>query len=156
VSILWARQLAGVAREGDDVVQLVRRLGPRDVLLALAFHDRSEFLDESNSVTHYLPVYHTALNGGVTSLFWGKFSHHLPIGYRPGKEPPHPPDWKPWEFTRTDLDAASAVLVEWPDADDDGPAVLGADPLRDELRKRFSPVECRGRWCLYVTSAPGA
>jgi hypothetical protein len=153
VTVLWAHQLSGVAREGADVVKLVQRLGPRDVLLALAFHDRSEFLDEANSVTHYLPVYHTALNGGVTSLFWGKFSHHLPVGYRPGKEPPHPPDWKPWEFTRAHLDAASAVLVEWPDTDDGAVAVLGADPLRDELRHGFRSLECRGRWCLYVHEA---
>jgi hypothetical protein len=156
VTLLWARQLAGVAREGDDVVKLVGRLDRRDTLLALAFHDRSEYLDEANSLTHYLPVYHTVLNGGVTSLFWGKFSHHLPVGYRPGKEPPHPPDWRPWEVTRADLDAASAVLVEWPDADDDRAAVLGADPLRDELRQGFRSLECRGRWCLYVKEAgPG-
>ncbi len=105
---LWARQLAGIAREGQQVLHLVRRLGPADVLLALPFHDRSEYLDESNGLTHYLPVYHTVLNGGITSLFWGKFSHHLPVGYRPGKEPPHPPDWRPWEFTERDL-AASDV-----------------------------------------------
>jgi uncharacterized membrane protein YhaH (DUF805 family) len=156
VTVLWVRQLTGVSREGEDVVKLVQRLGPRDILLALAFHDRSEFLDEANSITHYLPVYHTALNGGVTSLFWGRFSHHLPVGYRSGKEPPHPPDWKPWAFSRRDLDAATAVLVEWPDTDDGADAVLGADPLRGELGHGFRPVECRGRWCLYANEGSQA
>jgi hypothetical protein len=155
VALVWGRQLAGVAREGADVVKLVRRLGPDDVLLALPFHDRSEFLDEANGVTHDLPVYHTVLNGGVTSLFWGRFSHHLPIGYRPGKEPPHPPDWKSWEFTRSELEAATAVLIEWPDTDDDAAAVLGADSLHDELRQGFRPLECRGRWCLYSNGKEG-
>ncbi len=146
---LWARQLSGVAREGQQVLRLVRRLGPADVLLALPFHDRSEYLDESNGLTHYLPVYHTVLNGGITSLFWGKFSHHLPVGYRPGKEPPHPPDWRPWEFTERDLAASSSVLVEWPDADADEAARAGAARLREDLEKRFAPVAHEGRWCLY-------
>jgi hypothetical protein len=150
VTLLWVRQLAGVAAEGQQVVRLVRRLGASDVLLALPFHDRSEYLDDSNGLTHYLPVYHTVLNGGVTSLFWGRFSQHLPVGYRPGKEPSHPPDWRPWEFTGRDLDGASSVLVEWPDADDDEPAREGAGRLRAELDRRSPPpVACEGRWCLY-------
>jgi hypothetical protein len=148
VMALWARQLAGVAKEGQQVLRLVRRLGPSDVLLALPFHDRSEYLDDSNGLTHYLPVYHTVLNGGVTSLFWGRFSHHLPVGYRPGKEPPHPLDWRPWEFAERDLAAASSVLVEWPDGDDDEQPREGADRLRKELGVRFTPVACDGRWCL--------
>jgi hypothetical protein len=152
VTTLWARQLAGIAAEGQEVLALVQRLGASDVLLALPFHDRSEYLDDSNGLTHYLPVYHTVLNGGVTSLFWGRFSHHLPIGYRPGKEPPHPPDWRPWEFTDRDIGAASSVLVEWPDSDDDPPAQDGAARLRVELKGRFTPVACEGRWCLYQHS----
>jgi hypothetical protein len=149
VTILWARQLAGVAAEGEQVLRLVRRLDASEVLLALPFHDRSEYLDDSNGLTHYLPVYHTVLNGGVTSLFWGRFSHHLPVGYRPGQEPPHPPDWRPWDFTERDLASASSILVEWPDADDDEEARRGATRLRWALGWRFAPVACEGRWCLY-------
>jgi hypothetical protein len=131
------------------VLRLVRRLDASEVLLALPFHDRSEYLDDSNGLTHYLPVYHTVLNGGVTSLFWGRFSHHLPVGYRPGQEPPHPPDWRPWDFTERDLASASSILVEWPDADDDEEARRGATRLRWALGWRFAPVACEGRWCLY-------
>jgi len=149
VLALWARQLAGVAAEGQQVLRLVRRLGPSDVLLALPFHDRSQYLDDSNGLTHYLPVYHTVLNGGVTSLFWGKFSHHLPIGYRPGKQPPHPPDWRPWEVDAQDLAAASSVLVEWPDPDEDEQAREGAGRLRVGLAGHFDSVACEARWCLY-------
>lgn len=149
VTGVWAFYLAGLSLEAEEVVSILQRLGPSDVLLALPFHDRSDSLDEANSATHYLPVYHTALNGGVTSLFWGKFSHHLPVGYRPGKEPLHPPDWKPWEVTRQALESASCVLVEWPDADDDEPAIVGAARLHEQLQRAFRPVECRSRWCLY-------
>jgi hypothetical protein len=149
VTGLWTFHLTGLSVEGEEVVRLVQRLGPRDVLLALPFHDRSDYLDEDNSVTHYLPVYHTALNGGVTSLFWGRFSHHLPVGYRPGKEPLHPPDWKPWDVTAEALEAAPSVLVEWPDGDDDEMAIAGAARLHERLQRGFRPVECRSRWCLY-------
>jgi hypothetical protein len=146
---LWTFHLAGLSAEGEEVLSLVQRLRPGDTLLALPFHDRSEYLDEDNGVTHYLPVYHTVLNGGVTSLFWGKFSHHLPVGYRPGKEPLHPPDWKPWEVTREALDGASSVLVQWPDPDDDEVAIVGAAKVHEELQRGFRPVDCRSRWCLY-------
>jgi hypothetical protein len=100
-------------------------------------------------VTHYFPVYHTALHGGVTSLFWGKFSHHLPIAYRVGHEPPHPPDWGPGQFKRSDLLAATHVLVEWPDDDDGDNRLAGAARLRDELADGFLGMGCEGRWCLY-------
>jgi hypothetical protein len=164
--------LRGVCQSGDDLGGApARRRGPRGGRRRAARPaprasgrpprarlSRPERVPRRGEQRHPPPARlpHTALNGGVTTLFWGKLSHHLPVGYRPGKEPPHPPDWRPWEFTRTDLDAATAVLVEWPDTDDDGPAVLGADPLRDELQKSFSPVECRGRWCLYVASGQNA
>jgi hypothetical protein len=149
VLLVWARQLTGAAGEASAVVRLVERLDPAARVLALPFHDRSEFLDEDNSVTHYFPVYYTALRGGVTSLFWGKFSHHLPVGYRLGREPSRPPDWDPARFTRAELLGATHVLVEWPDADDGDRPASGAQRLRGELASGFAPMGCEGRWCLF-------
>jgi hypothetical protein len=153
VLAVWGRQLAGAAGEATAVLRLVERLEPTRTVLALPFHDRSEFLDENNSVTHYFPVYYTALRGGVTSLFWGKFSRHLPVGYRDGREPLRPPDWDPSRFTRAELLATSNVLVEWPDPDDGDLPVSGAARLRDELARGFTAMGCEGRWCLY--QSPG-
>jgi hypothetical protein len=155
VLAVWARQLAGASREASSVVRLVGQLAPKDTLLALPFHDRSEFLDEDNSVTHYFPVYNTALRGGVTSLFWGKFSQHLPVGYRAGHEPARPPDWDPARVTRGQLLASSHVMVEWPDAGDADFRRYGADRVRQELDSGFAPMGCDGRWCLYKSPPRG-
>lgn len=152
---VWARQLGGAAGEAMAVVRLVDGLQPTDTVLALPFHDRSEYLDEDNSVTHYFPVYFTALRGGVTSSFWGKFSHHLPVGYRTGREPQRPPDWDTARFTRAELTHASHVLVEWPDVEDGDARVFAAERLRDELDDGFTPMGCDGRWCLF-RSPPGS
>jgi hypothetical protein len=149
VLLIWARQLHGVASEAGQVLALVGKLDPKGSLLALPFHDRSEFLDEDNSVTHYFPVYYTAVRGGVTSSFWGKFSHHLPVGFRPGREPLRPPDWDPAQFTRDELMAVPNVLVEWPDDDDGDNRVAAAYRLRMELADGFAPMGCEGRWCLF-------
>jgi hypothetical protein len=116
---LWARQLEGAAGEVLHTVRLVDRLGPQDRLLALPMHDASAHLDERNAILHYAAVYHTARHGGVTSLFWGKFSPRLPVGYRPGLEPSHPPDWAPWELTDEQLQGFTHVVVRWPNEDDD-------------------------------------
>lgn len=156
VLMIWSRQLEGVAGEANEVVRLVDRLEPTESVLALPFHDRSEYLDENNSVTHYFPMYYTALKGGLTSLFWGKFSHHLPVGYRAGHEPSRPPDWDPSKFTRTQLLATSHVLVEWPDPDDGDPSVSGATRLRRELASGFTLMACEGRWCLYASPSSRA
>jgi hypothetical protein len=156
VTALWAHQLGGFAAEGQEVLALLDHLDARAVLLALPFHDRSEYFDEDNSLTHYLPVYHTARGGGVTSLFWARVSHHLPVGYRPGKEPAHPSDWRPWEFRRGDLFSATHVIVEWPDAGDAAVEVAGAARLRHALGDDFALLGCRGRWCLYQTPSEQA
>jgi hypothetical protein len=152
---VWGRALRGTASEAANVVRLVSQLGPEDSILALSFHDRSEYLDETNAVTHYFPVYFTALRGGLTSLFWGKFSHHLPVGYRPERAPLRPPDWDPAMFTREELQDVSHVLVEWPDADDGLRRVDAAARLRTELEVGFAARGCEGRHCLYEQTPPG-
>jgi hypothetical protein len=146
----WARQLFGDARELEGGVELVSRLRPTDRLLALSFHDRSAYFDESNAMNHYVGVYHTAFTGGVTSLFWGKFARHLPVGYREAP-PPRPPDWRPGEFTSDHVRAATHVLVTWPDASDTMRLRRGAEQLRAMTNLREEA--CRGRYCLYSVEA---
>jgi hypothetical protein len=146
---VWAWALHGAASEASPVVRLLRKVPRGATVLALPFHDRSEFLDEENTVTHYFPVYYTAIHGGVTSSFWGKFSHHLPVGFAPGREPPRPPDWDPAQVTRDELLAAGSVLVEWPDADDGDRRMHGSQRLAGELAYGFRQIGCEGRWCLF-------
>lgn len=117
--LLWARQLRGAAAEVAQTTRLVAQLRPGDRLLALTLHDTSAYLDERNAILHYAPVYHTARSGGVTSLFWARFTPRLPIGYVPSREPRRPPDWAPWELTDEQIVDYTHVLVRWPAAEDD-------------------------------------
>ena len=100
---VWGWSIIGAGEEARAAIDLAARLGPNDRVLALSFHDRSAYLDEENAVMHYLPVHHTALSGGSTTLFWGKFSRHLPIGWAPHQEPPHPQCWYPEQFNDAQL-----------------------------------------------------
>jgi hypothetical protein len=119
VLLVWFRQLAGAASEVTQMTRLIDRLAPPDRLLALSMHDASAYLDENNAVLHYAAVYHTARSGGVTSLFWGKFTPRLPIGFRAGQEPKRPPDWSPWLVTDEELADFSHLIIRAPEPDDD-------------------------------------
>ncbi len=144
---LWMRQLAGAAGEVAQTTRLLERLAPSDRLLSLSMHDASSYLDERNGILHYAAVYHTARSGGVTSLFWGKFTPRLPVGYLPGQEPKGPPDWSPWMVTEEQLAGFTHVIVRWPTDRDDvelrelGPRIVA---LRDhgELAAIASDGDC--------------
>jgi hypothetical protein len=152
--LLWARQLNGAAGEVMQTVRLVERLGPGDTVLALSMHDESAYLDERNEILHYAPVYHTARTGGVTSLFWGKFSPRLPIGYRPGQNPPAPGDWAPWEMTDDQLTHYTHVVVRWPAADDDARLVALAQRLTTlEREGTLEPVASDGPCALFKVAS---
>jgi hypothetical protein len=133
---LWARQLGGAAGEIMQTVRLVERLGPEDSVLALPMHDESAYMDERNEILHYAAVYHTARTGGVTSLFWGKFSPRLPVGYRTGQAPPAPADWSPWEMTEEQLLHYTHVVVRWP--------APGEDERLLALARRIGALERAG------------
>ena len=147
---MWLRQLSGAAEEVAQTTRLLERLGPSDRLLALSMHDASSFLDERNGVLHYAAVYHTARSGGVTSLFWGKFTPRLPVGYREGQQPKAPPDWSPWMVTEEELADFTHVIVRWPSAKDDlelrelGPRI---EALRD--RGKLEPLASDGDCTLF-------
>ena len=150
---VWVRQLMGAAGEATVAIDLVSRLRSTDRLFVLSFHDRSAYFDESNGINHYLGVHHTAQTGGVTSLFWGKYAHHLPVGYRPGVEPARPPDWRPGDFTLAQLEGSTHVLVSWPDSLDGRRARAGAARFRDDVRPRLRELACRSVYCLYAVES---
>ena len=134
--LVWLRQLGGASDEVMETVRLVRRLAPDDVLLSLSMHDESAYLDEGNEVLHYAAVYHTARTGGVTSMFWGKFSPRLPVGYRPGLGPPAPGDWTPWDVTDEQMTHYTHLVVRWPSPSEDAHDIA--------LAKRLAMMERDG------------
>jgi hypothetical protein len=145
----WGWSIIGAGEEARAAVALAQKLGPDDRVLALSFHDRSAYLDEDNAVMHYLPVHHTASSGGSTTLFWGKFSRHLPIGWAPQQEPPHPQCWYPEEFNDAQLSAATHVLVSLPHDDDELEKKVGAQRLLSLVGTRLSRVACERDFCLF-------
>ena len=153
--LVWARQLRGTAGEVMQTVRLTSRLGPGDRLLALSMHDASAFLDRGNAVLHYSAVHHTVRTGGVTSLFWGRYSPRLPVGYRPGREPARPFDWSPCQLTEAQLFTFSHVIVRWPDVDDDERLrELAARVVALRDRGALATVACDGGCCLYEVVVP--
>ncbi len=143
--VAWSFALAGVSREAAPVVHLVAPLGPRDRVLGLAMHGSSAHLDPSNALTHYLPVYALALRGAPVTSFWGDFAPHLPVGWRAA--PPRPPDWAPWKVEAAQLEAATHVLLERADEDDDdAPREATARVTRDAS---LEALACEARWCLF-------
>ncbi|MDF2694780.1 MAG: hypothetical protein K0S65_3163, partial [Labilithrix sp.] len=128
---------------------------PGDRLLALPMRDASAFLDPRNAVLHYSAVHHTARTSGVTSLFWGRFSPRLPVGYQPGREPAHPFDWAPWELADQQLQAFSHVIVRWPGPRDDARLrELGAHVKSLSEQGVLRTVACDGDCCLFQVALP--
>jgi hypothetical protein len=150
---VWARQLGGISSELAPAVHLMARLGPSDRLLSLPMHDDSAYLEDANSVLHYDAMFHTARTGGITSLFWAKFSPRLPIGYRPLKEPAHPPDWAPWALEETQLTSYTHVFVRWPAPDEEARThELAARVVRMRDAGVLVPLACEGGCCLFAVN----
>ena len=152
---IWTKQLSGTAGEVMETVRLVDRLQPTNRLLALPMHDASAYLDGRNAVLHYAAVHHTARHAGITSLFWGRFSPRLPVGYRQGQEPPHPFDWAPWELEDEQLLGFSHVLVRWPERADEArlhDLARHVNDLRDS--GVLKTMACDGRSCLFEIVGP--
>lgn len=145
---VWGWSMIGAGEEARPGVELAGRLGPSDRVLGLSFHDRSAYFEEDNVILHYVPVHHTALSGGSTTLFWGKFSRHLPIGWAPNQQPPQPRCWFPEEFNDAQLADASHVLVSLPHPDDPFEKKAGAQRLLSLVGTRLSRIACERDWCL--------
>ena len=141
--LTWSTTRVGLSREATPVLRLVRTLGPQDRVLALAMHGSSEHLDPSNALTHYLPVYSLVERAAPVTSFWGDFAPHLPVGYR--TPPPRPPDWAPWKVEPSHVAAATHVLVERSDADDEVALETTTRLMHDPA---LETLACEARWCL--------
>ena len=145
----WAFTFTGLRGEQRSVARLLSGLEPGHRLLALPIDPGSRYLDERNTATRYWPLWHTITNGGLTSSFWGRFSPHLPVGYREGEGFPSPHDWRPWEVTSAHLAFATHVLIAFPD-DAEGEWALLLQELRARVSARARSVVCEDRLCLFT------
>jgi hypothetical protein len=138
---------AGLAREAADVLALVRRV-PSGVLMTLTFHHRSAQFAAQFRMTHFLPMYYTAWQGGIGTQFWARYVEHLPIGYRPGKRPAQTADWSSDKFKPADLADARYIVIQRATPDDPDDALQASRRVYTELTRYATVEECRGLWCL--------
>lgn len=137
---------AGESRQGLTLISQARPLG---TLNSLVFHNKSAYFAKQFGVTHFLPMYYTVFHGGIASQFWGRYTHHLPIGYRPSRKPYGTADWLPHEFKPTNLRGADFLLIQ-PAKRDDSTSVKDASRRTFErLPDHVQEIECSASWCLY-------
>lgn len=136
--------------EATRVARLWRRAAPRKVMLSLDVGNSSASFAPLFRVTHFLPLYYLVEEGGIPTQFWGRYVPHLPIDYRPGRRPPQPPDWFPWQVDPRQIDAADYVAVGRA-ADDASHERQSASAYVEKVTTQHATViDCAGSWCLYV------
>ena len=103
-----------------------------------------------------MPTLYTAVEGGISTQFWARYTKHLPFDYLPGKRPAQPPDWGPERFNPDEhLRDVDWVLLE--EADNDVGPGRRADSarVRHQLEERTDLVASDGLWRLYRVRHPG-
>jgi hypothetical protein len=146
----------GFWREAGTALALLEKAQPRGVLVPLVFHGRSAHFGKQFHVTHFLPMHYTVQHGGITTQFWGRYTEHLPIDWRPGKKPLAPPDWRPQEFSLAHLRDANFVMIQSATEEDPEEMRLASRRVERLIARDTQRIECRGLWCLYrVIRAPG-
>jgi hypothetical protein len=140
----------GFAGEAEAPLRLLRLAQPRGLLAALPFHNRSAYFAKGFRLTHYLPMYYTSRDGGVSTQFWARYTPHLPVGYREGKRPALPPDWSPWNVQAGNLQDAEWIMTQQPTEDEPAQMMASFEGVRSlVLAQGARLVSCEGGWCLY-------
>lgn len=153
-AVHFGARAAQFADESRDVLELVAAVDAEQRMTSVVFHDRSEGFGKQFRITHFLPMYYTVEHAGLTSQFWGRYTHHLPVGHAGGRRPTHAADWAPQTFRPSHLADAEWVLVQYADVDDDPAADVRASArVRDMLPTVTDEVACRGLWCVYRVPA---
>jgi hypothetical protein len=118
-------------------------------MMSLVFDGRSAQFGEQFRVTHFLPMYYMIFHDGINTQFWGRYTEHLPIGWRPGQRPASTPDWKPQEFSLTDLRDSDYLLFQSVAEDSPRDQQAATRRITALLERSTETIECRGLWCLY-------
>lgn len=146
----YTAHAVGFNHEAAGAIRLLSRVPNREVLLSLVYRSRSSYFAKGIRLTHFLPMYFTVLDGGICSQFWAKYTEHLPIDYRPGKQPAQPDDWSPQNFDETKhLRDVTWVLLQRTTPDDPKGGQRDAARAEQKLSQRADLVDCDTGWCLY-------
>lgn len=136
-------------REAQAPLALLEEAAPRGTMLPLVFHNSSRFFARPFQLAHFLPMYYTVRQGGLSAQFWGRYTHHLPVGHRSRERLPGPPDWQPWLLDEAQLAAHDYVLLQRAGPSDFGERQKAAARVEKLLDGRLGPKRCQDLWCLY-------
>jgi hypothetical protein len=137
------------SRRASAAVALLREARPPGKMLALVLDDDMPDFAGLFRMEHFLSMYYTIDFGGLSAQFWGRYTEHLPIDYRPAKRLPTPPDWRPYELSEGHLAGHQWALVRLPAPDAAESKQKNATKVRDILSQHTQLVRCQGQWCLY-------
>jgi hypothetical protein len=140
---------AAFAREARPALELIREARPLAPMLSLVYHSKSDHFGKLFRLTHFLPMYYTASEGGINAQFWARYTDHLPIGYRPGKKFHSAPDWFPSRFQPDQLAGFGHVLMQAATDEDASEIREASTRAREQLETHAERVRCEGIWCLY-------
>lgn len=118
-------------------------------MLSLDYHFTSAQFGQLFRVTHFLPMYYTVDEGGINAQFWARYTEHLPVGYRSGKEFHPPPDWQPGQFKAEQTAEFAYVLVQEAGDDDAADNRSASRAAGEALKTVADRMRCEGLWCLY-------
>lgn len=136
--------------EADDALALLERTDAGAPLLSVVHHDRTAGFARQFRLTHFLPMYFTVRRGGRATQFWGRYTHHLPVAIREGREIPHPPDWQPGALREHHLRGVGWALVQYASrSEDPEPRRRASARSHRVMRGSATELECRGLWCVY-------
>jgi hypothetical protein len=140
---------AAFGREASAVLSLLEEAKPLGPMLTLDYHEVSEQFGKLFRVTHFLPMYYTVRHGGINAQFWARYTPHLPIGYRAGKEFHGPPDWRPVEFQPQQIGEFDYVLMKEATEADKKESRAASLIAGLTLQQKTDKVRCDDGWCLY-------
>jgi hypothetical protein len=118
---------------------------------SIVFHNRSAHFGKQFRMTHGWPLLYTVRHGGINTMFWARYTEHLPVDYKPGRRPPSHPEWDPSAFQPSYLEHADYVMFQRATPENLAEHVLSSERIEGLLRASARIVGCRGLWCLFET-----
>jgi hypothetical protein len=109
---------------------------------SLINNGKSDYFAHVYDQNHFLPMYYSIQKEGLNSQFWGRYTGHLPVGARPGREVPMTADWRPQDFKPDDLKQLDFLLVNF--------TKENQHRLMHYLSNLMERRACSYDWCLFA------
>ena len=136
--------------EAEPALELMQQAKTPAIMAPIMTRDRSDYFGKLFRLNHFVPMYYTLLQNGISSQFWAQYVAHLPIGYRQGMDVHAPDDWDPGSYSPGFLSHVDYVLLRRANFEDDGRgATYMSSRIENDLAQRTQLVACADAWCLF-------